>query len=273
MTSLRLIACSKSPEPIEDWIQEIVNQAKKKRGVEYGGPIPLPRRTIQEEEYFIRMLTFSSDSSQRITKVVDIDPPDEVESKIEMGRGKDEVEINDLLPIDERVASEEELTETSRTPSLDNETRTAIDQKEEKQRTNRTPSQNPTERANMESRQEKAEIDELRKRAHAEATENVEGYSSTANTTQYTRSSAIREYVLARADGACEGCELEAPFLDKEGNPYLQAHHVHELSQGGADTPKTVIALCPNCHYRVHHGRDGDKYNSKLIEKLEKLEP
>jgi predicted HNH restriction endonuclease len=29
-----------------------------------------------------------------------------------------------------------------------------------------------------------------------------------------------------------------------------------------------VIALCPNCHYRVHHGEDGDAYNQELIEVL-----
>ena len=79
--------------------------------------------------------------------------------------------------------------------------------------------------------------------------------------------------MLFRSAGdACEGCEEQAPFLNKDGEPYFHAHHVHELSQGGSDTPETVIALCPNCHFRIHHGQDGDEYNAELIEKLQELE-
>ncbi len=49
-------------------------------------------------------------------------------------------------------------------------------------------------------------------------------------------------------------------------------HHINELNDGGSDTPDTVIVLRPNCHFRVHHGEDGEEYNQKLKQKLEEIE-
>lgn len=115
---------------------------------------------------------------------------------------------------------------------------------------------------------QRSDLVNLRNDAEESAVEEVpEGTTVSDNgTAEYTRSQAIRKYVMARADGSCEGCGEPAPFTSKTGNPYLHAHHIHELSNGGSDTPDTVIALCPNCHYRVHHGDDGDEYNQELLE-------
>lgn len=114
---------------------------------------------------------------------------------------------------------------------------------------------------------------QLRAAAEENATEDVSyDKETTKQTSQYNRSSEVREYVMARADGQCEGCGEPAPFTSKTGDPYLHAHHVQELSEGGSDMPDTVIALCPNCHYRVHHGEDGDEYNRELKRKLSELE-
>lgn len=117
-------------------------------------------------------------------------------------------------------------------------------------------------------------LDDLRERAVENAVDLVpEAITTTSNQTQqYTRSSEVREYVLARADGVCEGCGAPAPFTSKTGEPYLHAHHIHELSDGGSDTPDTVVALCPNCHYRVHHGEDGGEYNADLLRIVQRIE-
>jgi len=80
------------------------------------------------------------------------------------------------------------------------------------------------------------------------------------------RSEAIRRYVFARADGWCEGCEKEAPFVTTKGRPYLEAHHIRRLADEGPDHPRWVIALCPTCHRMVHHGEGGEEYNMKLAE-------
>jgi 5-methylcytosine-specific restriction protein A len=96
--------------------------------------------------------------------------------------------------------------------------------------------------------------------------------SGTAKRKVYRRSAALKRYVLARSEGTCEGCGREAPFATPAGTPYLEPHHAHRLSDGGPDRPDWVIALCPNCHARVHHGEDGSSYNQALIEKLPILE-
>jgi 5-methylcytosine-specific restriction protein A len=87
----------------------------------------------------------------------------------------------------------------------------------------------------------------------------------------YARSAALRRYVRHRAGGSCEGCEAEAPFVSSSG-PYLEAHHTLRRSDSGPGKRKTVIALCPNCHARVHFGADGDAYNEELKAKLLQIE-
>lgn len=86
------------------------------------------------------------------------------------------------------------------------------------------------------------------------------------------RSAAVRIYALRRADGFCEGCGQPAPFKTREGRPYLEPHHIHRLADGGPDHPAHVAALCPNCHRRVHHGQDGDIYNTAIGERIKALE-
>jgi 5-methylcytosine-specific restriction endonuclease McrA len=53
----------------------------------------------------------------------------------------------------------------------------------------------------------------------------------------------------------------------------LEPHHVTRVSDGGPDHAAHVIALCPNCHRRVHHGADGKQFNKRLMKRLTALEP
>lgn len=116
-------------------------------------------------------------------------------------------------------------------------------------------------------------ISELRQRAVEAGQETHQGIETTTQqVTAYNRSTAVRDYAMARAEGHCESCGDKAPFIGTAGEPYLQVHHVDELSGGGEDTLENVIALCPNCHYRVHHGRDGKQFNRMLAERLSKIE-
>jgi 5-methylcytosine-specific restriction protein A len=52
---------------------------------------------------------------------------------------------------------------------------------------------------------------------------------------QYERDEAVAEYVKRVAAG-----------------PYLESHHVVHLAQGGPDSIDNAIALCPNCHRKMH---------------------
>ncbi|WP_429628901.1 HNH endonuclease [Tunturiibacter psychrotolerans] len=34
--------------------------------------------------------------------------------------------------------------------------------------------------------------------------------------------------------------------------PYLECHHIVWLARGGDDTIENTVAMCPNCHRRMH---------------------
>lgn len=59
-------------------------------------------------------------------------------------------------------------------------------------------------------------------------------------------------YTLKRANGICQLCNQPAPFLNKNGIPFLEVHHIDFLSEGGSDTIYNTVALCPNCHRKMH---------------------
>ena len=72
------------------------------------------------------------------------------------------------------------------------------------------------------------------------------------NVRKYMRNRYIAEYVKRQADGKCQLCGQGAPFLDKNGRPYLESHHIVYLSEGGTDSIDNIVALCPNCHRKMH---------------------
>lgn len=115
-------------------------------------------------------------------------------------------------------------------------------------------------------------ISELRKRAY-EALMAPEGQAGeVARRIQYRRRAAVRNYVLARANGKCECCDQLAPFSRTDGTPYLEPHHTTRLSDAGLDHPAYVGAVCPTCHREIHHGQNGDSKNSALATKILGLE-
>jgi 5-methylcytosine-specific restriction protein A len=73
-------------------------------------------------------------------------------------------------------------------------------------------------------------------------------------TSAYIRSPYVIAETLFRANGICEKCIKPAPFIRKDGSPYLEVHHLVKLSDGGTDDLSNTIALCPNCHREMHFG-------------------
>lgn len=70
--------------------------------------------------------------------------------------------------------------------------------------------------------------------------------------TQIYRDPYISTYAKRRANGICQLCKIRAPFNSSDGTPYLESHHVVWLSAGGADSIDNIVALCPNCHKKMH---------------------
>ncbi|VVC83717.1 HNH endonuclease [Sideroxydans sp. CL21] len=83
-------------------------------------------------------------------------------------------------------------------------------------------------------------------------------------TTQRERDPLVREWVLRTANGICECCGEDAPFESIDDLPYLEVHHICHLANGGSDTVSNAVALCPNCHRELHHG----KFKEELAEDL-----
>lgn len=66
------------------------------------------------------------------------------------------------------------------------------------------------------------------------------------------RSAKVAAYVKERAAGVCELCGKPAPFYNKSGEPYLECHHIVWIAREGADEITNAVALCPNCHRKMH---------------------
>lgn len=97
---------------------------------------------------------------------------------------------------------------------------------------------------------QKISMQELKKLAEKDAEKNPR--EKMTKMKYRRRSPYIAAYVKRRAKGCCELCGKPAPFLDREGNPYLEIHHVVWLSDKGADSIENAAALCPNCHRKMH---------------------
>lgn len=78
------------------------------------------------------------------------------------------------------------------------------------------------------------------------------GQQRSQTTTTYMRDRYVSEYAKQRANGVCQLCNLPAPFIDRDGKPYLESHHIIWLSDGGEDSISNTVALCPNCHRKMH---------------------
>ena len=74
-------------------------------------------------------------------------------------------------------------------------------------------------------------------------------------TYEFVRNPDVVAEVLYQAKGVCAKCKCNAPFKKRiDGSPYLEVHHRVPLAEGGEDTVKNAVALCPNCHREFHYG-------------------
>ena len=75
---------------------------------------------------------------------------------------------------------------------------------------------------------------------------------SKRDVTVYARRQDVVDYVKEEANGKCDLCLNSAPFKNKYGEPYLECHHIKRLADNGDDDHYNAVALCPNCHRRMH---------------------
>lgn len=82
----------------------------------------------------------------------------------------------------------------------------------------------------------------------------------------------VRSRVLKRAKGLCEYGSIQLDeakcntFIKRDGNSYLEAHHILKLSDAGKDEDSNVIAICANHHREAHSGKNWEALNEKFQE-------
>jgi 5-methylcytosine-specific restriction protein A len=86
----------------------------------------------------------------------------------------------------------------------------------------------------------------------------------------FLRNPEVRRRVLLRAKGRCEFC-FEEGFKTVDSAIFLETHHVVPLSEGGPDTEKNVVAICPNDHREAHFGLRRHEIRDRLLNYLASL--
>ncbi|MFG2622423.1 HNH endonuclease [Streptomyces sp. NPDC048507] len=91
--------------------------------------------------------------------------------------------------------------------------------------------------------------------------------STTAQVERFYRSRAARDAVLLRSGARCENetCLGHSFERTDKGAPLLEVDHVNDLARDGADTPETMIALCPNCHALKTRGSNRRRLRHALL--------
>ena len=96
----------------------------------------------------------------------------------------------------------------------------------------------------------KIEIHNLKNIAIKQSSQSPKIINGTTKT--YSRSPYISQYAKRMAAGVCQLCGNPAPFKRNDGEHYLETHHIVWLSKGGEDSIENTVALCPNCHRKMH---------------------
>lgn len=88
----------------------------------------------------------------------------------------------------------------------------------------------------------------------------------------YQRNPKVGAAALNHASFSCEIDPRHSTFISNTtGKPYVEAHHLIPFGSQpkfkfSLDVTANIVALCPNCHRRLHHGK-GDA-RIKEIESL-----
>ncbi len=80
----------------------------------------------------------------------------------------------------------------------------------------------------------------------------------------FARDLDVVSWALKRSKGVCDLCSSLGPFPTRDGNRFLEVHHIIPLYRGGPDTIDNVAAVCPNCHRACHFGLNSVTLSDRL---------
>lgn len=85
------------------------------------------------------------------------------------------------------------------------------------------------------------------------------------------RDPLVKAWILQEAEGVCELCDSNSPFIKDNGKPYLEVHHVLPLANGGSDTVSNAVGVCANCHRALHYSKSRNELANTLYKKVARL--
>ncbi|MFC3124328.1 HNH endonuclease [Pseudoroseomonas globiformis] len=90
--------------------------------------------------------------------------------------------------------------------------------------------------------------------------------SSVTSGRRFERDPLLSAIAKVRASFRCEvvGC-VHPTFVSKDGQPYVEVHHIMPLSQGGPDVLNNLACVCPAHHREVHVGRASERITNGLL--------
>lgn len=120
-------------------------------------------------------------------------------------------------------------------------------------------------------RDRKAQMLTLEELSHKAKSAPKKAGERTVTSTQRERDPYVSLLAKYMANGICDLCGEQAPFVDSKGKPYLETHHIDWLARGGEDSIENTVALCPNCHRRMHVlDLDADRQHLKSLKSKSK---
>jgi hypothetical protein len=90
------------------------------------------------------------------------------------------------------------------------------------------------------------------------------------NISSIERDPKVKAWVIQQANGKCEYCQ-ETGFIKDNGRHYMEAHHLRPLAEHGSDTTRNTVAVCPNCHKKLHFAECREKIRTELIQQIPRL--
>jgi len=89
-------------------------------------------------------------------------------------------------------------------------------------------------------------------------TEIINDLEKLANPNRKSRNPDLVKKIKIKHDYTCLICE-QATFEDKNGNNYVESHHVIPIEKNGPDSPKNILIVCPTCHEVFRYGSESVK--------------
>lgn len=87
----------------------------------------------------------------------------------------------------------------------------------------------------------------------------------------HERDPKVKAWIIKNAKGKCECCGVDG-FIKEDGSIFLEVHHLRLLAENGSDTPQNAVALCANCHRKLHYAKNKEEMRTELIKRIDRLQ-